>query len=176
MFGRETVSWRFDPVCFFSGPDGLLENNLKNFPEIAEQMASFGVKRCITSFMDHYAKISRRPRPWDGFRFIDPDLDKKIEVIERTAKVTASLDMELYLCCEKQILSTLAPACGVKASSCISGHRIKKIFGGDVSLKRDTGQRVKQGCGCTVSTDIGIYSRHPCYHNCLFCYANPKPA
>ena len=174
-FGPDTVSWRFDPICFFTGPDGRLGNNLTDFPEIAKQMASFGVSRCITSFMDHYAKIKRRPRPWDEFRFIDPDMTKKIQVLEHMSKIMASLDMELHLCSEKQILSALPQALGVKASRCISGNRIKEIAGGEVSLKKDTGQRIKQGCGCTVSTDIGIYHQHPCYHNCLFCYANPKP-
>ncbi len=175
-FGPDTVSWRFDPICFFTGPNGRLANNLTDFPKIAEKMASFGMGQCITSFMDHYAKINRRPVPYDGFRFIDPGLDKKIAVIARMAKIAASLEMDLRLCCEKQTLSALPQAVGVKASSCISGQRLKNIFGGEVSLKKDTGQRVTQGCGCTVSTDIGIYSQHPCYHNCLFCYANPKPA
>ena len=41
--------------------------------------------------------------------------------------------------------------------------------------RRDTGQRVQKGCGCKVSVDIGVYHQHPCYHNCLFCYANPTP-
>ena len=43
----------------------------------------------------------------------------------------------------------------------------------NISLRKDTGQRVKAGCGCTVSVDIGSYRQQPCYHNCLFCYANP---
>jgi hypothetical protein len=175
-FGPDTVSWRFDPICFYTTENGEIGNNLSDFSKIAEKMAAAGVTRCITSFMDHYGKIKRRPVPYDGFRFVDPDRDQKIQVLERLAKITASFDMELHVCCEKETLSTLPQAIGVKAGSCISGHRIKEIFGGSVSLKKDTGQRIKQGCGCTVSTDIGIYNRHPCYHNCLFCYANPKPA
>jgi hypothetical protein len=47
------------------------------------------------------------------------------------------------------------------------------IYGGHLSLRKDTGQRVKAGCGCKVSADIGSYRQQPCYHNCLFCYANP---
>ncbi|MDA3896940.1 MAG: DUF1848 family protein, partial [Desulfobacteraceae bacterium] len=48
------------------------------------------------------------------------------------------------------------------------------LFGGKLSYKKDTGQRIKQGCGCMVSKDIGLYKQQPCYHNCLFCYANPR--
>ncbi|MCK4620475.1 MAG: DUF1848 family protein, partial [Desulfobacterales bacterium] len=48
-----------------------------------------------------------------------------------------------------------------------------KLFGGSLSLNKDSGQRIKNGCGCKVSADVGSYSLHPCYHNCLFCYANP---
>ncbi|MBW2679028.1 MAG: DUF1848 family protein, partial [Deltaproteobacteria bacterium] len=45
------------------------------------------------------------------------------------------------------------------------------MYGEGLSLQKDTGQRVKAGCGCRVSTDIGSYAGHPCYHRCLYCYA-----
>ena len=55
----------------------------------------------------------------------------------------------------------------------ISNDLLMKLFGGSLSLNKDSGQRIKNGCGCNESVDIGSYSLHPCYHNCLFCYANP---
>ncbi|MBW2737316.1 MAG: DUF1848 family protein, partial [Deltaproteobacteria bacterium] len=61
----------------------------------------------------------------------------------------------------------------ITKSSCIPNDLLMKLFGGSLSLNKDSGQRIKNGCGCKVSADIGSYSLHPCYHNCLFCYANP---
>lgn len=173
IFGPETVSWRFDPICFYTLPDGSIGNNLTDFKTIFEKMASFGIQRCITSFMDHYAKIERRPKPHKGFCFIDPDITCKIRILQRMESVIASGRMKLYTCCEKEILSAMPPETGIEKSACIPNRLLKDLFGGNVSFKKDTGQRTKQGCGCMVSTDIGIYSRHPCFHNCLFCYANP---
>jgi len=63
----------------------------------------------------------------------------------------------------------------ITESSCIPGNLLKDLYGDGISLKKDTGQRQTQGCGCTVSKDVGSYHRQSCFHNCLFCYANPAP-
>ena len=174
MFGPETVSWRFDPVCFYTLSDGSVENNLKDFSEIAEKLASFGILRCITSFMDHYAKIDRRPKPYAEFEFHDPDMDTKIKILQKMESTIVPNKMKLYICCEKKVLSLMPPETTVQNSSCIPNRLLMELFGGRLSLKKDTGQRIKQGCGCMVSKDIGLYKQQPCFHNCLFCYANPR--
>ncbi len=38
-FGPETISWRFDPICFYTLPDGSTGNNLADFQDIAGQRA-----------------------------------------------------------------------------------------------------------------------------------------
>jgi len=85
----------------------------------------------------------------------------------------AERDIALYACCEKELLQALPLESTVSQSACIPNDFLVELFGGELSLKRDPGQRVKAGCGCKVSVDIGSYQFHPCYHNCLFCYANP---
>ena len=174
QFGPEAIFWRFDPICFYTLPDGSAGNNLSDFHKIAQQMASFGIQKCITSFMDHYSKINTRPRPFEGFCFIDPDISKKVRVLQRMESVIASQNMKLYTCCEKKVLSAMPLKTKIQNSSCIPNRLLTDLFGGSLSYKKDTGQRIKQGCGCMVSKDIGLYKHHPCYHNCLFCYANPK--
>ncbi|MCD6585860.1 MAG: DUF1848 family protein [Desulfobacteraceae bacterium] len=173
-FGPETVSWRFDPICFYTLPDGSEKNNLTDFSKIADALVSLGIQRCITSFMDHYSKIDRRSRPYAKFEFHDPAMDKKIEILKKMESILAPKNMKLYTCCEKEVLSAMPEETNIQNSSCIPNRLLKDLFGGKLSLKKDTGQRIKQGCGCMVSTDIGLYKQHPCYHNCLFCYANPK--
>jgi len=174
IFSPAAVSWRFDPICFYTRPDGTATDNLHDFPKLARFMASIGVLRCITSFMDHYPKIRRRPKPYPEFAFIDPDIERKMDVLNKMATILAPFPVKLHTCCEREVLAALPPNSGVTPSACIPGQILADLFGGDVSFKQDTGQRTKQGCGCTISTDIGIYNEHPCYHNCLFCYANPS--
>ncbi len=172
-FGPETVQWRFDPVCFFSFSNGPVQNNLDDFSVIAHRLSSLGIRRCITSFMDHYAKIARRCLRIPGFNFTDPPVNEKIEILLGMQSVIAANGMELYTCCEKEVLEGLSDDANIRAGSCIPHPLLVKLFGGELSFKKDVGQRVRQGCGCFESKDIGTYSRQPCYHNCLFCYANP---
>ena len=175
-FGPDTINWRFDPLCFFKTGVGPIQDNLHNFFGIAEKAAECGVVRCITSFMDHYPKIRRRVSTRPGFVFIDPPLERKIKIVHGMEKELAARNIHLSLCCEKDLLQAIFHNSSVSASACIPGNLIRKLFGGRLSLKKDTGQRVKAGCGCTLSSDIGSYRLQPCYHNCLFCYANPASA
>jgi len=172
-FGPKTINWRFDPLCFFKTGVGRLQDNLHGFPDIAEKASEFGIVRCITSFMDHYPKIRRRLSNRPGFAFIDPPLEKKIEILGGMEKTLAAGNIHLSACCEKDLLEALPRSSSISGSSCIPGDFIQELFGSRLSLKKDSGQRVKAGCGCTLSTDIGSYRLQPCYHNCLFCYANP---
>jgi hypothetical protein len=172
-FGPDTINWRFDPLCFFKTGVGPVQDNLRDFFSIAEKAAECGILHCITSFMDYYPKIRRRLSTWPGFAFIDPPLEKKIEILNGMEKELSAANIHLSVCCEKDLLQALPRSSSVTASACIPGDLIQKLFGGRLSLKKDTGQRVKAGCGCTLSSDIGSYRLQPCYHNCLFCYANP---
>ena len=172
-FGPETINWRFDPLCFFKTEVGIMQDNLHDFFSIAEKAAECEIMRCITSFMDHYPKIRRRVSTRPGFVFIDPPLEKKIEIVHGMEKELGARNIQLSLCCEKDLMQAIFRNSSVSGSACIPGELIQKLAGGRLSLKKDTGQRVKAGCGCTLSSDIGSYRLQPCYHNCLFCYANP---
>ena len=172
-FGPKTINWRFDPLCFFKTEVGRLQDNLNDFAGIADKAAECGIVRCITSFMDHYPKIRRRLSTRPGFVFVDLSLEKKVEILRGMIKTFATGNINLSICCEKNLMEAFPRSLSVSGSSCIPGDLIRKLFGGRLSLKKDTGQRVKAGCGCTQSTDIGSYRLQPCYHNCLFCYANP---
>jgi len=171
-YGAEAVTWRFDPVCFYETASGR-RDNLGDFERIAKVASKCGVRRCITSFRDDYQKIRKRTATLSDFRFIDPPIEKKARILTRMAAYLDDIGISLYTCCEKAVLDTLPPDSGIHPAACIDNRLLARLYGDDVSLKRDSGQRVKQGCGCRVSVDIGDYKQHPCYHNCLFCYANP---
>ena len=132
-----------------------------------------GIRRCITSFMDPYSKIKKRLASLPEFSFLNPPLKKKKHTILKLEQALAVYQLNLKLCCEKEILDALPENSSVTQSACISNDLLVELFGGNLALKKDTGQRIKKGCGCKISVDIGSYQHHPCYHNCLFCYANP---
>ena len=172
-FGAEAVAWRFDPLCFYRTGRGKVEDNRHDFKRIAERAARAGVQRCITSFWDDYPKIRRRTAAVRGFGFLLPSLEEQKNIVLEMESELKPLKMDLYLCCEKELLGALPSASRVANGSCIPNDYLVKLFGGSLSFKRDRGQRVKAGCGCRVSVDIGSYRQQPCFHNCLFCYANP---
>ena len=70
--------------------------------------------------------------------------------------------MELATCCEAIDLDKY----GIKHNSCIDGELIKKLFGIEVSDKRDA---QREHCGCIKCNDIGAYNT--CKHQCKYCYA-----
>ncbi|MBW1833759.1 MAG: DUF1848 domain-containing protein [Deltaproteobacteria bacterium] len=172
-FDSGSISWRFDPICFYKTKDGKIHDNLNDFNYISSKASKYGIKRCITSFMDDYQKIRKRIAKIPGFAFIDPPIEIKSEIVLKMKDELSDKNISLHTCCEKELLSILPENSGITKSSCIPNDLLMKLFGGSLSLKKDSGQRTKNGCGCKVSADVGSYSLHPCYHNCLFCYANP---
>jgi hypothetical protein len=172
-FDPRCVLWRFDPICHYRVKENRLEDNLGDFQIIAETAEQCGVKRCITSFMDHYPKIKNRTKKLPGFSFADISMDLKVKQIVKMEKFLRLLNIQLALCCETEVLQSLPETAKVAPGSCIPNDLLMELFGGCLSMKKDAGQRVKQGCGCKTSVDIGNYHTQPCRHNCLFCYATP---
>jgi hypothetical protein len=176
-FGPGCVTWRFDPVCWFVNGNDIVKDNLTDFERIAERAIKAGVRRCITSFMDTYPKIQKRiaqkGSPMAGFSFVDPPMEKKIAVLSDMERILERSDMQLLTCCEEEILEAMPQGSRTRKASCIPNDLLMKLYGGCLSTKRDSGQRIRNGCGCMVSVDVGSYRMHPCFHGCMFCYANP---
>lgn len=173
-FGSERIHWRFDPICFYRHKNTGTHDNLGDFERIAEAASDFGISSCITSFMDFYKKIERRAAAIPGFSFIDPGMEAKRAILLRMETQLRKNGIALYTCCEKTVLSSLPAESTVSASACVPGERLAALDGGAVPKKKDPGQRRSAGCRCTISMDIGGYREQPCFHNCLFCYANPS--
>ncbi|MCF8068596.1 MAG: DUF1848 domain-containing protein [Desulfobacterales bacterium] len=172
-FGPDSINWRFDPICFYVTDEIVEKNNLSGFARIARHANMCNIKRCISSFMDDYKKIGKRTAMIPGFSFRDLSVEKKCDIVKSLKTELERYDIDLSLCCEKDVLKELGENAGVGSASCVSHDTLAGLYEKDLSFKRDTGQRVKSGCGCSASFDIGDYQKHPCYHNCLFCYANP---
>jgi len=168
-----SIHWRFDPICFFRDGTSEIQDNRKDFVKIADKAARLGVKRCITSFLDMYPKIVKRTARRPGFSFVDVAMERKINVLGDMVRILEPMGISLHLCCEKGLLEKVRHDLPIEKSACIPNNLIMNIYGGRVSLGKDSGQRLQAGCGCMKSVDIGSYDRQPCHHNCVFCYANP---
>lgn len=170
----EAVNWRFDPICCISDGGDSAFDSLDDFTRIADHAGRLGIRRCITSFVDLYPKVRKRTTAAGGPGFVEPPLAAKIDRLLAMESVLSARGIALLLCCEKELLERLPSGSGITAGACVSGHLLERLYGPGFPLKRDRGQRVTGGCGCTVSSDVGSYGLHPCGHNCLYCYANPS--
>lgn len=172
-FGPRSVSWRFDPICFYQLDGGPMKTNLSDFLQIANRAGEAGIQRCITSFMDHYPKIKRRAVTESGLKFLDPSLEHKVDTLLWMNVILRPMGIELHTCCERDVANRLPAGSGIKESACVPNNFLVGLYGGQLSFKRDPGQRRPKGCRCQVSVDVGSYREHPCGHSCLYCYANP---
>lgn len=168
------VAWRFDPVCHYE-EGGRVRDNLGDFEKIANAAADCGITRCVTSFMDPYAKVLRRAEKRPGFSFVSPDPDAKAEILAQMAQTLQARGIRLFTCCEKEVLDRLPPGLGAGQGACVDHDLLESLYGPGLSHLRDRGQRVKKGCGCQASRDVGSYRTQACGHGCLYCYANPAP-
>jgi hypothetical protein len=140
---------------------------------IADALAALGIRRCVTSFVDLYRKVQRR-LPAIGLELVDPPVDVKRDTLLAMAATLRQKKITLGTCCEQAVLDTLPPGTGITEGDCIPGPLLARLFGDDVTIKKDPGQRRTRGCSCNIAADIGSYRQQPCYHDCLFCYANPQ--
>jgi hypothetical protein len=170
----ESISWRFDPLCRYTTTSGDSMDNFGDFNKIAEHAGRLGLTRCITSFMDLYPKIQKRLTQTQALAFLPIPLREQGQILNDMQSKLKACGLQLFACCEKELLQSLLQPSGIKAAACIPNDLLMRLFGGELSLKKDAGQRVSSGCGCKISVDIGAYDQHPCFHNCLYCYANPS--
>jgi len=173
QFGPRAVNWRFDPICFYRSRGASLRSNLDDADRIAAAAAGAGIRGCITSVMDPYAKIGRRTALLREFSFVDPPREYKIRALLELERRLAAHRIRLSTCCESELLTALPAHSSIRAGACIPSELFMELYGGTLSTQRDGGQRVKAGCGCRVSVDVGSYDRQRCRHGCLYCYASP---
>jgi hypothetical protein len=173
QFGPRAVNWRFDPICFYRWRGDGLCSNLDDADRIAATAAAAGIRSCTTSIMDPYAKVTRRSTRLHGFTFVDPPREDKVRALLGLERLLATQRIQLYTCCECELLRALPADSSIRAGACIPSELFMELYGGTLSVQRDSGQRVKAGCGCRLSIDIGSYDGQRCGHDCLYCYASP---
>ena len=163
--GPHKVVWRYDPIIVSRRLD--LDFHLRTFAALADSLRG-ATQRTIVSVVDFYQKTRRRlaaieeatgdafnrdPFGWSGFE----------ELARTMAEIAQRNGMDVQSCAEDPGLQSM----GIRQGKCIDPELIRRVFGIEVSSRKDPSQRA--ACGCSVSRDIG--APDSCLHGCEYCYA-----
>jgi hypothetical protein len=176
----ETISVFIDPIMkyrLFGKSEWIYNFSADSLQPVFKKLKEIGIDSLSLSVIDYYGKVKKRAER-SGVEFFYPDdktEDGKIEIINMMKIFCAAAGVygiKIKTCCEKFISDSGFS----EAGSCVNGEKLNEIFGLGASIKFDTGQRKKFGCGCTCSVDIGRYIEygdwsHHCGHDCPQCYA-----
>jgi hypothetical protein len=160
--GPEKIIWRYDPILFSKITDA--EFHQKSYRNIAKALRGY-TGRSIISIVDIYSKAKKRFRELasQGVEIMDCEPEAFGDLMSTLGGVANENDMEIATCAEELDLQ----AYGIPPGKCVDDKHIQRIFGLDVTHKKDPSQR--EACGCVVSKDIGIYDS--CLFGCVYCYA-----
>lgn len=161
--------WRFDPLITLEKEDGDLWSSTTHFENLTRKMANLGIDNCYFSFCQIYPrKFTDRKLKQAGITFITPSLQEQREIVEKMKAIAKPLRITLYSCTQPQLegISGITPAACIDAKLLTELHPQKL----PAPQRQDpTMTRMRPGCYCTESIDIGAYL--PCGHGCVYCYA-----
>ncbi len=157
--GPERVIWRYDPVILSEATPVAF--HLERFERIASALRG-STRRVVVSLLDVYRKILPRLRE-AGVSLLECRPEDLAMLCGGLAGTATANGLEIQSCAEEV---DLAPW-GIPPGKCIDDGLIRKVFGIEVSGRKDPGQR--KLCRCAVSRDIGVYDTCPA--GCLYCYA-----
>lgn len=163
--GPERVIWRYDPIVLSSITDARFHQ--ERYAWIAAQLRGY-TTRSVISVVDDYRKAARRLQTLATQGVVFPKqppetLPEFAEVMRTLVAAAQQNDMEIMSCAEEIDLTGY----GVQPGKCIDDELLARIFGLQLGLRKDPGQRA--ACGCVVSCDIGMYDS--CLFGCQYCYA-----
>lgn len=165
---KRRLRWRFDPIVTLE-KDSSLWSSVDYFANLAQEMAKLGIDNCYFSFCQIYPrKFTNRNLKQAGIIFITPSLREQKDLVEKMKAIAKPLGMTLYSCTQPQ----LEGISGIIPASCIDAELLTKLHPQKLPaiLRQDpTMARLRPGCFCTESIDIGAYL--PCGHGCVYCYA-----
>lgn len=166
-YGEARMMWRFDPIVNWRDAAGELHDNLGSFETIARRLGELGVTRCTFSFAQLYGKVLKRQRRL-SIEFMDPPLERKLEILAGMASFTEQLGIHMLGCCQPELCEAHD---NVSTAACIDGPYLAQVVDADATGLDLSPHPSREGCGCTRSIDVGNYEA--CAHRCAYCYANP---
>ena len=170
--GPELISWRYDPLVFWS--EGGVERSSWRpafFEQMCRELSQIGVRRCVTSLADPYARFRQRlVRYFPEKRLREPAPAELDELTGQMAACAATYGMKLEACTEGR----LAQSDGFAAARCIDGNCLAPRAGTTWPPATDVKVKGREECGCTLHTDVGDYQAQECGYGCVYCYAYPN--
>ena len=160
--GPERVIWRYDPIVFSTVTTP--EFHRATYRRIAEALRGYTF-RSVISIVDLYRKTARHLHSLEseGVYLTPCSGEPLAQVMSSIADCAHENGMQIVSCAEEIDLGTY----GIEPGKCVDDEYIKRVFGIQVSDKKDPSQR--EACGCVVSKDIGMYDT--CLFGCRYCYA-----
>lgn len=163
QYSPKHINWRYDPIVISSMTD--YDFHIRNFEEMCKKLNGY-VERCYFSFAIQYGKVKRN---FDNFQkensvtFTEPEIAVKQKLSEEMAAIAKLYGIRMYTCCADILLNR-----DILKAHCVDGEIINELYYRDGIKLKETPTRKE--CGCTSSTDIGVYDS--CPHGCIYCYAN----
>ncbi len=165
LIGPQRIIWRYDPIVI-SNITGI-EFHIRTYKNIAKTLRN-KTYRSVISLLDIYPKLNKRFKVLKdiGVKIIDcnENFDQRYgEFMNSLAHIANENRMEIVSCAENLDLTKY----NIRPGKCIDDDYIERIFGINVTHKKDSSQR--KACGCVASRDIGVYNT--CLFGCQYCYA-----
>ncbi|MBI2302363.1 MAG: DUF1848 domain-containing protein [Armatimonadetes bacterium] len=163
--GPRRLVWRYDPIL--SSDLTPPEWHVRQFARLAAQLEGC-TDEVATKFLNPYDKTRRnldRSAARHGYRWWDPPVAEKTEIVRQLAGIAAEHGMTLRVCCQPELEGD-----GVAPAVCIDAARLAALGG---RLFRAEARAIRTGCRCAASVDIGEYDT--CPHGCVYCYAVQRP-
>jgi hypothetical protein len=157
--GPARLIWRYDPIAFTPYTDPEFHEHA--FRHIAEGLKGH-TNRCIISTINLYRKTWNRLAR-KGIRISPPEERAFKNLMLFIVREARDKGMEICSCAMPLELDGY----GIKHGKCVDDSYISKVFGTEVTHRKDPSQR--KACGCVISKDIGMYDT--CLFGCLYCYA-----
>ena len=163
--GKEKVVWRYDPIVFSTITNSNFHK--ETYQRIAEALKGH-TSRSVISIVDIYRKAAKRLRQMEkqGVCITEPTKENLGHLMKSLSVSAGANGMEIQTCAEKPDLTLH----DVPPGKCIDDRLIRKVFGLDVTQRKDPSQRA--ACGCVASRDIGMYDT--CLFGCAYCYATTR--
>jgi hypothetical protein len=165
--GPERVVWRYDPIILSSATPP--EWHRERFMALAKAL-KVSCRRVVVSVLDDYACARGRLFALAHKAGFSLDANRPRgralpELLADLAQTARGAGLEIQSCAEDTLYVS-----GIPAGACIDAALINRLWGLNLDLRKDPGQR--KGCLCAMSRDIG--ANNTCRHGCVYCYATRR--
>lgn len=160
--GPERVVWRYDPILLSSITDPGF--HLRAYRHIAGELMGC-TSRSVVSIAHMYRKVQKRMGELgtQGVQLLPSAEDMISSLMNSLAEISSEHKMTIQSCALELDLRKF----GILPGKCVDDDLIRRVFGVDLEVKKDSCQRTN--CGCAASKDIGMYDS--CLFGCIYCYA-----